>query len=858
MNKPSRNLVLLFSAFFLLTGCHAQSTGSVGTNVSSIQTISVGKVTEIRYDVAGKKITWKAVSNADSYEVTINQDAAKTASTNSFAYEAGTADFSVSIVAVSSIGNSKGAKVTTNIHYLKPPSKNQLTYSYGVISWPAVTGASQYQVSVNGEESDVNGTSYTIPDSISELTFAVTPKAVDTETDAYYTSTSETTSYHLVGRPTLAFAKNALTISWNAVSGVVGYHLLITLEGKTVHEETFGSSASSSVNFAFSEAGSYQVNLASIGDKTAGTYDSGYAHITIRRLGVPTQISALEGTSSVDIGFTGVTYASSYIVSVDGVATGSTSTNTYSYPLADQTGEEESHTFKVVSHSDDNYVLDSLEGATITLIKLAKPKNIRLENGRVIWDAVNKAVAYDVIFDGVVSTVDTNQYVLSQLGEGSHQISIRAVGNKSTILRSGYTNQTTITKLKAPTSLTVSDGHVLNWDTVTGANGYEVRLDNGATKYDAVGTSFSIPAIAASTTISVVAKGDGGFIMDSNPSTPMSLYALSAPINLSVKDGALIWNAVDQASSYELTIGDKVEKLTGSSFSMESYAAGDYIVKVKAIGKGQYFTSVDSQPISITKLPAVTNISFDATNGISWDKVAEATGYSIFIDGAAPITVAKDKLNYNAKPNFITSGVHTVNVRALGNDSANLLPSVWKQAQTTAGALAVPSDVVVARTTTGFKVTATVDANAQGLAVSFSGKVYTSTTGEVDITTSTAGAYDIYCYAIGDGTLYVNSERTTSTTVTILSAVGNLRLAYADTDYYLATWDPVTNADKYKVHLKKYTSDTAFTESDVVVTAAKLGIDTTGLTKLDVTVVAASDNAMTLDSEGQLVSKSFN
>jgi hypothetical protein len=87
--------------------------------------------------------------------------------------------------------------------------------------------------------------------------------------------------------------------------------------------------------------------------------------------------------------------------------------------------------------------------------------------------------------------------------------------------------------------------------------------------------------------------------------------------------------------------------------------------------------------------------------------------------------------------------------------------------------------------------------------------------------------------------------------VTVLAAPSNMAITKKDTDYYVATWDDVTNAEQYHIVVRKYTSDTAYTDTELTRDSARAEIDTSGIvvTKIMVTVTAISSDPMTLASD---------
>jgi hypothetical protein len=867
MKKTIVLLSALLSTGLILSGCSfglksssVKSDSATGSNQvvsSSSDTTNFDekKVTGIAYDVATNKVSWNKLDGAVSYLISISAGKGGSVSDTTvtdtfFDFSSGNAeDFTVNVTAVNS-SKTKSLPASRVFHFMASPTKASVKYNYGTYTWPAVSHATAYNVYLNDSATpkQVAIPSYTIPEGVQKGHITILPLCNDTESDGYYSVLSEEISFNILPTPSISFQKSTCTISWGSVTGASGYYMTITLDTVGVYDsgDGFGKEASS-YQFAFHDAGQYIVSLAAKSDDPA-TQDSAYVTKKITRLADPSDIKCVEGDANLSISFDGDINATGYEVTQNGTSMGTVSNTTYPFPLTSTSDDEETINFSVRATSTDNDVLDSIGTADLSITKLATPKNIRIENGTILWDAVTKALEYYVSIDGNIYPCSSNSYKISTIGEGSHVLKVRAVGDHKLIIAGKWANAQNIVKLKAPTNLKVSDSHILSWDPVTSSTSYKVVTDNGAKVENAVGTSYNIPAITTSTTLTVKAVGDGGFIMDSDLSAPMSLYSLNAPAGLQVKNGAIAWNPVDHAASYTLMIGAKSVDVTGTTHSLDDIAAGSYAIKVKAVGAGVYFDSAYSTPLTVTILPTSGNISFSVADGITWSKVVEATGYRLFVDGTT-YDFGPSVLSY--KPHFVTSGTHTVKVRALGNDASNLLPSQWKETTTTATALAAPTNVAVARTTNGVTVTATIDPNASGFVVVYGGTEHVSTTNTVTIDTTTPGSVDVYCYCKGDGTVYVDSEHTTTQKVTVLAAPSNMAITKKDTDYYVATWDDVTNAEQYHIVVRKYTSDTAYTDTELTRDSARAEIDTSGIvvTKIMVTVTAISSDPMTLASD---------
>jgi hypothetical protein len=869
MKKAVLLAVSLLSASILLTGCDLFSSPSsskstsqnhtiTSTTVSSspASTMANRQVTDITYDATGHSLNWAAVTGAESYKITITPvgGAAEnhTASDHSYSLNSGyTSNFSVSIKAVD-VSGIESKPGTRSFTYLVAPVS--FTYTYGTVTWEAVPNATSYDVYVNSNVPvNVTKNEYQITSGTTKYSIKVLAKGTDTEATAYYSYVSKEVNYDVLPSPVINFAKSTCTISWDSVAGCSGYYMEILLNSVEVfhHAEGFGKDATTT-SFAFGDAGIYTIKLAAKSDKTASsTQDSTFTTYQVTRLSDPSDIGCTEGDSNISIKYDGVLHADGYVISKDGTALGTVDKTSYDFPLTSTSENEEAYTFAVRATSTAPNILDSINAATISVTKLATPQNVRIENGTILWDAVNKAINYEVSIDGNVYTTTTNSYTIASIGEGTHTLKVRSIGDHKTILASKWANGSNIVKLKAPTNLQINKSHTLTWDAVSSATSYKVITDNGTKSENAVGASYNVPTITSSTTLTVKAVGDGGFVMDSDLSSPMSLYTLNAPTGLAVNNGQITWNPVEHASSYTVTVGSYVEEATGTSLALDTYAAQNYAIKVKAIGQGVYFDSVYSTPMTVTILPTVDSISFSAENGISWVAVSQATGYRVFVDGVTH-DVAYDVLSY--KPNFITSGTHTVKVRALGDDTSKILPSEWKETTTTAQLLSAPANMAVSRTDKGVLVTADIDSHASAFVVSYGGTEHSATTGSVEIPTTTAGTNDVYCYCKGDGTIYVDSEHTSTVKVTVLAAPSKDSILFkkdtADPNLYNVSWADVTGAEAYMVKIRKYTSDTAYTDyAESKQDTASIPVDTTGIVKITVSIKAISSDSLTLASD---------
>jgi hypothetical protein len=180
--KGIYSLVFVLSLITALTGCSRNSSvasisqtsgnttsGSSSTTIESTTIRQFPAVTGIRYDSIGRKLSWDPVSfpipdgyyvsiNCETPALCINKDAVK--NLTSYSLTSGYTTFSVTISPFSA-ALGEGPQAQMQFDYLNPPVKNEITYSFGDISWPDVAGATSYDIYLNGAKTDnVQKTTY--------------------------------------------------------------------------------------------------------------------------------------------------------------------------------------------------------------------------------------------------------------------------------------------------------------------------------------------------------------------------------------------------------------------------------------------------------------------------------------------------------------------------------------------------------------------------------------------------------------------------------------------------------------------------------------------------------------------------
>ena len=250
--------------------------------------------------------------------------------------------------------------------------------------------------------------------------------------------------------------------------------------------------------------------------------------------------------------------------------------------------------------------------------------------------------------------------------------------------------------LPAPTGLAIT-GTMLTWTAVSGSVSYAIYVDNALVGM-ATGNSFNLATLNlpyGEYLVQVRALGDGVNHVDSPLSAAITfeyteetdLPALPAPTGLAIvgtpaAENVLTWNAVSGSMGYMLYVGGArvtTDYILTNSFDLATLNLADGIhqIQVRAIGDYvAYSSSALSAAINfvvgdvqIVPLPAPTNLVITGTT-LTWNTVANAVGYTVYVDETSVITTPLTVTSFNLAPLDLPVGTHPVQVRAIGDNVA--------------------------------------------------------------------------------------------------------------------------------------------------------------------------------------------
>lgn len=149
------------------------------------------------------------------------------------------------------------------------------------------------------------------------------------------------------------------------------------------------------------------------------------------------------------------------------------------------------------------------------------------------------------------------------------------------------------------------------------------------------------------------------FVGCSNTTETTTLPKLDTPSNLAY-DGLLTWDAVDHATSYEVHLGSMVYLTDQPYYTPTQEGSFDAVVVAKADG---YMDSDPSDALTINVQFYDDNVQFDiyfSDTEISWNEVADATSYNIFVNGE---TYTSDTFTLSATE--LPNGLLSISVQAV-------------------------------------------------------------------------------------------------------------------------------------------------------------------------------------------------
>ncbi|MCL2860897.1 MAG: M64 family metallo-endopeptidase [Firmicutes bacterium] len=357
-------------------------------------------------------------------------------------------------------------------------------------------------------------------------------------------------------------------------------------------------------------------------------------------------------------------------------------------------------------------VADSPLSEISSVTVLAMPINLSVNGMQVSWNAVTNATGYHVYTNGIRRTANpitatsvnfNSAAFLHGLSQGTNTVQIRAVRNAAGFAGSGLSASVNVNSpnLSSPV-ITGIRGWRVTWAPVPNATGYHV-YSRGVrrtttpitTRYftfsnqpvTQIFVGYNAVQIRAITTASGVGNSELSAIRNI-----FGFQTLAIPANVQINQTTRVvtWNNVTNATGFFVYVNGirGTHKITERTFDLnnipQALRVGSNSIQIRAASSAPYRNDSDlSGAVNMTvsailQVPVNVRLSahdqFTISPGISWNAVANATGYHVYVNGQRRTTTPITATTFNIEtlmPN-LSIGSHSVQIRAISTASQTM------------------------------------------------------------------------------------------------------------------------------------------------------------------------------------------
>lgn len=751
----------------------------------------------IRYD--GANVTWDPVDGAGSYTVRIGDGGTYTIKTNSYRYQANGGEFTITITALPKNDlDTASPEAQVTFHTLGNIGELKVSET-GVISWDAVSGANAYRIKLDGKELDtpVKECSFSaIP--VGQHTVQVLP-IVDGD-NSYYSSWSGVVTLHMLAAVAAdSIMYDAGVISWKAVNGTKAYE--VTVNGTVISSDCkVAHIAYDAQNTGFAVT----VRALGNGETVFDAQPSEERRFTF--LDAVTGITVQDGV----VTWTPVSGATGYKVRLNGKEYGTVLKECRFTGLTPEVNTN----IEIKPISEDGTCFSNWS-APHTALLLAAPvlgwNEYGLDgesNKNVYWNSIANAAGYAVRITMPNGNREEKNcgdmvrgYANAYTEPGTYLIEVKALASFSGGIAcdSAYSTPITVVRLASPQPAgseyiksnpkSLAEGFTVSYTPVVGAKGYVIEKEGIVVKKASGGTTtmqitdLAQPGVLAAQTYTYKLRSTGGVekvngqivaTLDSLSSEAHSfqINVLATPSEPHIGGFIYSYGAVSGASGYAIKIGNQGETSLSTSHDLSLLRAGTYPVSVCAQGNGgATLASNYTSAITVHRLEAPANVHIetaDAGEGVlGYKQVEYASSYTIVFDNNN-IPVAVESLG-NMKQ-WISDNGTTVYLQSVANYYKVGDNSVYYMTSRPGETinfieLNAPSHIAVENNKLTWSAPSNVGSYQPSYQVYYpSGEAYTTAFRgtELDLTGLKGGkTYEFVIKAVGDGTHYINSEKST-------------------------------------------------------------------------------------------------
>lgn len=630
---------------FTVKVCAVSSVGDMKSEATVMTFSPLDKITDLTLTEEGS-LTWSVVNNATGYALRIDgveqqvplavtEYAIETTGRHSYQVRPVGADnsfYSVwsDVQQVTKLGTVDTAKIKYDVQS-------------GKLSWSAVSGATAYDVYVNGfiEVEDCKATS--VDFDCPNANFVVEIKAKSTAQNTLAGETSEQKEFIFLDPVTNIRVEDGVLV-WDEVNLATGYLLKIgnatpkTITGTSYDKLARGTSLTVSLMPVSTEA-VYFSNWSSPMDfylleapviqwNSSLELDDGEAKNNIwwnaieRAHGYELKITAPNGDESMEeAGATDRDFAyaflevGTYTVELKATADPEDSTICSSpYSTAIKVTRLPSPT-KTSTNFITSNAQELSKGFTVSFEKVAKAKGYRLYKEETqVDDTTSSTTQFSVgnVAESGVTSEKSYNYSIQALGDNIMQNNAVVLSSLKSKLLSFA-----VTVLATPQDPTI-EGYLYKFGSIERANGYAVFT--GAQAYGSKTNSFDLGAVLpeGNAEIKVCAKGNGAEVLASSFSTPINVHRLTRPYNIRIEENGansvLTCAEITHAKSYNVVFDnngqamdvDSIDNVRDRITTKGTYVYMEAVRNEFGTDGTYYMTSPSSDTVTFVKLDTPT------------------------------------------------------------------------------------------------------------------------------------------------------------------------------------------------------------------------------------------------------------
>lgn len=709
---------------FTVKVCAVSSVGDM-TSEATVMTFSpLPKITDLALSEDGS-LTWSVVASATGYALRIDgvEQQAPLATTDYPITESGRHSYQVRPVVA---GNESYYSVWSDVQQVTKlgtvdSAKIKYDVEKGQISWASVSGATAYDVYVNGFV-EVEDCKATVADfDCPNANFVVEIKAKSTAQNTLAGEKSESKEFIFLDPVTNIQVDNGVLV-WDEVNLATGYIVKIGTKKYNVSTTSYDK---------LTRGTSLNVSIMPVSEDAV--YFSNWSQpLSFYLLEAPviqwnSSLKLDDGSAKNNIFWDGISNAHGYELRI------TSPSGDESIEPAVETSRQFEYDFlevgtytvelKATADPSDSTFCDSPYSTPIKVTRLASPTQVssgfitsnpqELSKGfTVSFEKVAKATGYRLYKEETEimnTTSATSQFKVTNVAEAGvtsekiYNYSIQSIGTdamqNNTVVLSSLKSKSlpfAITVLATPQGPTLDDhekptieGFLYKFGSVEKANGYAVFT--GTSVHDSNSTEFDLGVVlkAGPTEVKVCAKGNGASVLASNYSAPISVNRLAKPYNIRIDESGsnsvLTCEPIANADSYNAYFDANKTLLTSTQLEnirqqILPKGTGIYMEAVanKFGPDGTYYmNSESSETVTFIKLeaPGFGNTPFSNTE-FTWNKPSNineaiySPTYAVFDDTNAQYEETMSGTSMSIT-NLAGGRDYTFKVKAIGGASAN-------------------------------------------------------------------------------------------------------------------------------------------------------------------------------------------